>query len=159
MGFNHLQQNFRQAFAEPLQAQQAQAAYVGPSGYIPYYARTVNIDPFYTADVIRILNMIDTLPVGNEVAIQIRGYRHGITRALTSNVYFTVTIYDVDGVVVATGSANSLGGSSSPEAGNYGGTISCAALVSGERYRMTIAGSGATLWTKWYYAQDRPTTW
>lgn len=131
----------------------------GSSGYTSWYASSVNLVPQYEALHIGLIYMLDVLPINNEIAIQVKGYRNGVTKEMYSGASFTVQIYDDEGTLISIGSADSLGGPDTVNAGNYGGSITGVGLVAGQKYRVVITEGSNTVWTKWFVAQVRPTLW
>ncbi len=101
--------------------------------------------------------MFDMIPVNNEISIQVNGYGNASTKSLITDAEFTVTIYDSEGQSVIDGTLDYI------SSGNYRGSLNGSGLESGSLYRVVIEDTtetpSATVWTRWFRAQDRPTYW
>lgn len=160
--FNSLLLHFDDEVLAQSSALMAGSGNTSVSGVSPSYAQAVNLVPSYEIDSIRFLNMIDFLPVGNEITIKLTGYRNAVNQELSAIASFTVTIYDDDETTeIATGSLSAMGAADTEDAGNYSGSVSCVGLTANSRYKVVIEdnSAGRAVWTRWFTAAPRPTLW
>jgi hypothetical protein len=123
----------------------------------PRIAKSVDFLPKYQADSIRIAHMFDFLPANNEVTIQVNGYRDASTRGIVADAEFEVTIYNAAGTSVIDGTLDAIG------SGNYRGSLNASGLTLDAMYKVVIEdvseSPSQTVWTRWFRAKNRPTSW